>query len=32
VLGLAQLDEGRVLAPQRLFNWPEPVAESAKRE
>ena len=24
VLGLAQLDEGRVLAPQRLFNW-EPV-------
>ena len=22
VLGLAQLDEGRVLAPQRLFNWP----------
>jgi len=21
VLGLAQLDEGRVLAPQRLFNW-----------
>ena len=24
VLGLAQLDEGRVLAPQRLVNW-EPV-------
>lgn len=22
VLGLAQLDEGGVLAPQRLFNWP----------
>ena len=23
VLGLAQLDAGQVLAPQRLFNWPE---------
>ena len=21
ILGLAHLDEGRVLAPQRLFNW-----------
>ncbi len=27
VLGLAQLDDGRVLSPQRLFNW-EPVAGS----
>ena len=26
VLGLAQLDEGRVLSPQRLFNWEPPAA------